>query len=217
MITTPGPKGVTGELVTPTGASLIRALCGLPSLLSSTPDAQTTHAQTPSHRQGVLPPHGFQIRSIGVGAGTKDFAKHPNIVRVMIGELPGTWGTSATTLTSVPSNRPPTAPVLPIIVNVPDSGDRADRSTVNLSAPLAVQTAAAMPVADHGDGDSLWEMQDMLLLQCNIDDMTAELLGNLLEGLLAAGARDAWLENIGMKKNRSSASMLSVLCFPEEK
>lgn len=29
------PKGVTGELVTPTGASLIRALCGLSSLFRS--------------------------------------------------------------------------------------------------------------------------------------------------------------------------------------
>jgi hypothetical protein len=79
MAICPGPK-VSGELVTPTGASLIRALCGLPSLV--TPAGQ---AATVAHRQGVPPPPGIRLLAVGVGCGTKDFPKHPNVVRVMLG------------------------------------------------------------------------------------------------------------------------------------
>lgn len=79
MAICPGPK-VSGELVTPTGASLVRALCGLPSL--ATPAGQ---AATVAHRQGVPPPAGIRILAVGVGCGTKDFPKHPNVVRVMLG------------------------------------------------------------------------------------------------------------------------------------
>ena len=45
----PGPP-VTGELATPTGVSLVRALCGMPSLVSRCPFSSE---QTVSHRQGM--------------------------------------------------------------------------------------------------------------------------------------------------------------------
>ncbi len=73
MPTCPGPMGViTGELVTPTGAALLRALClagndGCDKALTGRPPA-------------------FTIRKIGIGAGTKDFEKHPNILRLLIGD-----------------------------------------------------------------------------------------------------------------------------------
>ncbi|CAM9752036.1 unnamed protein product [Scytosiphon promiscuus] len=62
--TCPGPKSAKGELVTPTGAALVRVLSsefGRPPL--------------------------FVPRAIGIGAGTKDFDKHPNILRVILGEV----------------------------------------------------------------------------------------------------------------------------------
>ena len=71
----PGPPGVTGELVTPTGAALIRALC-----------KNADGLEIPVVGR---PPLGFTIRSIGIGAGTKDFEKHPNILRVLLGNLEG--------------------------------------------------------------------------------------------------------------------------------
>ena len=69
MPTTSGPPGVTGELVTPTAAALLRVLT-------------TKHGQTSM----VGRPPRFTIRKVGVGAGTKDFKDHPNIMRLMLGD-----------------------------------------------------------------------------------------------------------------------------------
>ncbi|CCI47787.1 unnamed protein product [Albugo candida] len=58
----PAPKGAHGELVTPTGISLVKSL---------------------AISYGQPPP--FVPELVGCGAGTKDFTLHPNIVRVVIG------------------------------------------------------------------------------------------------------------------------------------
>jgi pyridinium-3,5-bisthiocarboxylic acid mononucleotide nickel chelatase len=68
MCTTKGPPGATGELVTPTGAALLQVLT-------------RNHHVCPI---GESPP--LTLRKIGVGAGTKDFESHPNVMRMLIGE-----------------------------------------------------------------------------------------------------------------------------------
>jgi uncharacterized protein (DUF111 family) len=64
----PGPLGVTGELVTPTAAALLRVL------------TKSYTSKFPGR------PPCMTLCLLGIGAGTKDFAKHPNILRVLIGE-----------------------------------------------------------------------------------------------------------------------------------
>jgi hypothetical protein len=53
------------------------------------------------------------------------------------------------------------------------------------------------------------------LLECNIDDMNPERYDFILEQLFNAGASDAWLVPIIMKKSRP-AIQLNVLCAPEK-
>jgi uncharacterized protein (DUF111 family) len=53
----------------------------------------------------------------------------------------------------------------------------------------------------------------MELLESTVDDVTGELLGYLVTRLLAAGAADAWLTPIVMKKGRP-AHTISVLVHP---
>ena len=57
---------------------------------------------------------------------------------------------------------------------------------------------------------------ELYLLETNIDDTTPEVLGYILEQLLAQGAKDVWFTPIQMKKNRPAA-MVSVLAGPEGK
>lgn len=63
----------------------------------------------------------------------------------------------------------------------------------------------------NGERNRRCDQDRVILLECNIDDMTAEELAFALEELLARGALDAWFTPIQMKKGRPG-TMLSVLC-----
>jgi uncharacterized protein (TIGR00299 family) protein len=60
-------------------------------------------------------------------------------------------------------------------------------------------------------GETLSRPATMLLIETNIDDMSAELFGYAQERLFAAGAADVWFVPIQMKKNRPGV-LLSALC-----
>ena len=66
------------------------------------------------------------------------------------------------------------------------------------------------PTHAHADPESC------LVLETNIDDTTPELVGALVQKLLAAGAFDAFTTSIQMKKQRPG-TLLTVLCAPEIK
>jgi uncharacterized protein (TIGR00299 family) protein len=66
----------------------------------------------------------------------------------------------------------------------------------------------ALPAAPGG-----LEQDRVVLLETNIDDMNPQIYGYLLDRLLGAGALDAWLTPIQMKKGRP-ATLVSVLAPP---
>ncbi|HEY2342894.1 MAG TPA: nickel insertion protein [Chthoniobacteraceae bacterium] len=59
-----------------------------------------------------------------------------------------------------------------------------------------------------------YEIETVALLEANLDDLSPEITGAVLGKLLAAGALDAWLTPIQMKKDRPGV-LLSALCEEE--
>jgi uncharacterized protein (TIGR00299 family) protein len=70
--------------------------------------------------------------------------------------------------------------------------------------PNVVRVVVGEPVHAAGSGD------DVLVIEANIDDMSPEFVPDVIEMLLAAGAQDAWVAPIVMKKGRPGFT-LSVL------
>ncbi len=60
-----------------------------------------------------------------------------------------------------------------------------------------------------------WETDTIAVLETNLDDLSAEILGNFMEQALAAGALDVFYTPIQMKKNRPGV-LLTVLCAEAE-
>ena len=78
-----------GKLPTPTPATL-EILRDYPTILTSVPHELTTPtgaAILKALSSGVLDEEVITIRNIGYGAGTKEIAELPNLLRVIIGEL----------------------------------------------------------------------------------------------------------------------------------
>jgi uncharacterized protein (TIGR00299 family) protein len=72
--------------------------------------------------------------------------------------------------------------------------------------PNLVQVVIGTPTAASGS-------QPVVLLEANVDDATGEVLAHAVATLLSAGAHDAWITPIVMKKGRP-AHTVSVLCDP---
>ncbi len=115
-------QAVAAELTTPTGAAILA---------------------TQVDRFGSWP--AMRLRAIGNGAGSRQLADRPNLLRIALGD-----------------------------------------------------SEAA-------------ELEDEILIEANIDDMNPEIYAHLLDRLLAAGAADAWLTPVQMKKGRP-AMVVAALC-----
>ncbi|CAN5820602.1 nickel pincer cofactor biosynthesis protein LarC [soil metagenome] len=120
---------IKGELVTPTGAAIIATVCS---------------------EYGPLPK--MELSGTGYGAGTRQYEKFPNVLRVLIGET-------------------------------------------------EVQAA---------NEERLW------MIETNVDDMSPQIFGHVMERTLEMGALDCYFTPIQMKKDRPGV-LLSVLCRPEDK
>ncbi len=117
---------IKGELVTPTGAAIITTVCS---------------------EFGSLPK--MKLEQTGYGAGTREYPKFPNALRVLIGEE-----------------------------GVENSGH-----------------------------------ERLLMIETNVDDMSAQVFGHVMERTLELGALDCYFIPVQMKKNRPGV-LLSVLCRP---
>jgi uncharacterized protein (TIGR00299 family) protein len=117
---------IVGELVTPTGAAIISTVCD---------------------EYGPLP--SMRTAQIGYGAGSREYEKFPNVLRVMLGE------------------------------------------TENVDA----------------DVERLW------MIETNIDDMSPQHFGNLMDKAFECGALDCYFTSVQMKKNRPGV-LVSILCRP---
>lgn len=81
--------------------------------------------------------------------------------------------------------------------------------TRELEIPNVVRVLIGAPAA----ADDLFGPVPAILLEANIDDMNPEFYEYVLERLFDAGAQDAWLTPVTMKRGRP-ATTVSILCAP---
>jgi uncharacterized protein (TIGR00299 family) protein len=67
---------------------------------------------------------------------------------------------------------------------------------------------------DETAGDSLMD-ERLLMIESNIDDMSPQLFGYVMERALASGALDCYLTSVQMKKNRPGV-LVQILCRPQD-
>jgi uncharacterized protein (TIGR00299 family) protein len=88
-----------------------------------------------------------------------------------------------------------------------------EMKAVSTGAPPAAPAAPAAAPIPQSTLD--WEIDTVAVLETNLDDINAELLGAFVEKALAVGALDVFHTPIQMKKNRP-AVLLTVLCAEAE-
>ena len=91
--------------------------------------------------------------------------------------------------------------------------DRPNQLRLLLAAPVPPSCGPLPPAP--GDDRRQLSREWIVLLACQIDDMDGEALGALQQLLLAAGARDVWLQPVQMKKQRPG-QLLQVLARPPD-
>jgi uncharacterized protein (DUF111 family)/NCAIR mutase (PurE)-related protein len=209
--------GGTGELATPTGMALIRALAS---------------------RCEDLPP--MTVEAAGVGAGGRDTPGRANAVRVVIGAplrtetgrpnpktgnpaRPADPGTPA----QPPSNQMGMTAAAKAMSPIESAEEQpATKPVQERTQPTQQPTAdttqeqtATQPAQEQPDAkpkDEQPAIEAAVLLEANVDDLDPRLWPGVLDGLLRAGAADAWLVPILMKKGRP-AHTLTVLCAPDRR
>lgn len=208
--TCPGPRGVTGELVTPTAAALLRALTDCRGLEDS--------KYIPPGRAPAM-----MLCCVGLGAGSKDFPGHANVVRVLIGDTDGDGGDAISSSNHIhgsgggseSSEEAPrhhdhhhdhqgsSSSVRKDNVEGQETKVHQESFSSSSSSELTQQKVNGATTT-ASQTDALWNTHKMTLFAANIDDTTPEILSYTMNQLLKAGAVDAWVNPIVMKKGRSA-------------
>jgi uncharacterized protein (TIGR00299 family) protein len=90
-------------------------------------------------------------------------------------------------------------------------GTRDNQTRPNVLRAVLGESSGEWRVASGEPGAHDWETDTITVLEANLDDLNAEILGNLMEEALAAGALDVFHTPIQMKKSRPGV-LLTVLC-----
>ena len=114
--------------------------------------------------------------------------------------------TGAAILTSMAAGFSPGPPAGTITAAGRGAGGRNPAGYPNILTAIRVNTQTA---------DSIGGFTTLVELSTNLDDVTGEILANTVARCLQAGAADAWITPIIMKKGRPG-HLLSVLCQPDE-
>jgi uncharacterized protein (DUF111 family) len=85
-------------------------------------------------------------------------------------------------------------------------GTRENKTRPNVLRAILCEASDGVTRASHD-----WEIDTVAVLETNLDDLHAEVLGGFVEKALAAGALDVFHTPIQMKKNRPGV-LLTVLC-----
>lgn len=148
------------ELCTPTGAALLVTLA-----------------------TGWGPVPAMTPRATGVGAGTADPPGHPNLLRLLVGEVADRRSTAAT-----------------------------DGATLDGTATADGATTPHPPRRSDPDegGGGDWLTAELCQVETTVDDLDPRIWPDLLDGLRAVGAADAWCVPALMRKGRPG-QVLTVL------
>ena len=88
-------------------------------------------------------------------------------------------------------------------------GTRANKTRPNVLRAILGTSNSELRTPNSESHD--WETDTIIVLETNLDDISAEVLGNFVERALVAGALDVFHTSIQMKKNRPGV-LLTVLC-----
>lgn len=88
-------------------------------------------------------------------------------------------------------------------------GTRDNHTRPNVLRAVLGESASTAAVSND------WEIDRVVVLETNLDDVSAEVLGHFVETAMAAGALDVFHTSIHMKKNRPGV-LLSVICTDED-
>lgn len=114
--------------------------------------------------------------------------------------------TGAALLTTIAS-RHGRLPAGVIVASSRGAGGRNPDTHPNVLTAVALEVAAAESSAADGSG------ADAVIIETNVDDVTAEVIGHVIDRALALGADDAWATPIVMKKSRP-ATQIRILSTP---
>ncbi|HET7305722.1 MAG TPA: nickel pincer cofactor biosynthesis protein LarC [Segeticoccus sp.] len=117
-------------------------------------------------------------------------------------------------LTTLAERCEPLPPMRVATVGV-GAGSRDDAARANVVRVVLGERQPAVPPETAPSGAGVPERQAMVVLEANVDDLDPRVWPSVLAELMAAGAADAWLVPILMKKGRP-AHTLRVLARPGE-